>query len=205
MKYVVTTCIFTDIKLDVIFYVKIRYQIYNHMTHSNNLIKKAGFSPNIKTYILLVVAFFLFISLAGIPLLIIWFLGFGQYFSKRYYQHLECQLTERHLEFKKGVLFKVEKTIPLENIQDLTFKTNPILQILDLKVLKVETAGNSNPQGMSDMRLVGITETETFKKMVLDQRAELIDKDKPGKRSADSEQTRLLTEIRDLLIEMKEK
>lgn len=175
------------------------------MTVSNNIIKKAGFSPNIKTYILLVIAFFFFVSLAGIPFLLIWFLGLGQYYSRRYYEHLECQLTERHLEFKKGVLFKVEKTIPLENIQDLTFITNPILQFLDLKVLKIKTAGNSNPQGMSDMRLVGITEMEKFKKMVLEQRAELKKKENKGILINDGLTNKLLTEIRDLLQDIKNK
>ena len=36
--------------------------------------QEAKFNPNIKTYILLVVAFFLLISVAGIPILVFWFL-----------------------------------------------------------------------------------------------------------------------------------
>jgi len=44
------------------------------------------------------------------------------------------------LEFKKGIFFRVEKTIPLENIQDLTFNEDPLLRYLDLRVLKIETA-----------------------------------------------------------------
>ncbi|WP_299549609.1 PH domain-containing protein [Seonamhaeicola sp.] len=177
------------------------------MSAPPNIIKKAAFNPKIKTYILLVVAFLLFISVAGIPILIIWFLGLGQYMSNRYYQNLKCQLTEKHLEFKKGVLFKVEKTIPLENIQDLTFIENPILKALDLRILKIETAGQSNPKG-SDMKLIGIMDSATFKEDVLKQR-EVIQTKNYAVNQTDNvsiEKThQLLEEIRDLLNAIKNK
>lgn len=171
------------------------------MESESKLVQKADFNPRIKTYILLVVAFFLVISIAGIPLLIIWFLGLGQYISRRYYNNLTCQLTTHHLQFKKGVLFKVEKTIPLENIQDLTFIENPLLDFLDLKILKIETAGNSNPRG-SDMKLMGIVEAQEFKKLILNQREALSrskTKDQEGSSLNQNQVVDLLTEIRDLL------
>ncbi len=171
-----------------------------------NIIKKAEFNPKIKTYILLVVSFFLFISIAGIPILIVWFLGIGQYISKRFYENLQCQLTNRHLEFKKGVLFKVEKTIPLENIQDLTFIENPLLKALDLRILKIETAGQSNPKG-SDMKLVGILDASEFKALVLKQR-EVIQfnaKENSQTTSSNERTNMLLEEIKELLVEIKNK
>ncbi len=176
------------------------------MSQENKIIQKAEFNPKIKIYILLTVGLFLLISVAGIPFLIIWFLGLGQYIGKRFYENLQCQLTTQHLEYKKGVLFKVEKTIPLENIQDLTFIQNPLLNLFDLRILKIETAGNSNPRG-TDMKLIGILETASFKKKVLEQREIL----KNGRQSesnpanAGSETNQLLTEIRDLLNDIKNK
>jgi putative membrane protein len=171
-----------------------------------SIIKKATFNASIKTYILLVVSFFLFITLIGIPILIIWFLGLGQYFSKRYFDSLECQLTSRHLEFKKGILFRVEKTIPLENIQDLTFIENPLLKYLDLRILKIETAGQSNPKG-SDMKLIGIIDSVSFKEAVLNQREVIQSNSKNNsERISSSEKTNmLLQEIRDLLNDIKNK
>jgi len=177
------------------------------MNLESNLIQKAEFNPSIKTYILLIVAFFLTISVLGIPILIIWFLGLGQYISKRFYENLSCELTDRHLEFKKGVLFKIEKTIPLENIQDLTFVENPFLKILDLRILKIETAGQSNPQG-SDMKLIGILDSSDFKKKVLHQRELLNTESKSATTPTEisNEQTnKLLMEIRDLLNDIKNK
>lgn len=176
------------------------------MNTKSNIIKKAEFNPKIKSYILFVVSFFLLISIAGIPILIVWFLGLGQYISKRFYENLECQLTNRHLEFKKGVLFKVEKTIPLENIQDLTFIENPLLKYLDLRILKIETAGQSNPKG-SDMKLIGIIDSANFKEQVLKQREAIQSYSKNSSQNISSnEKTNiLLEEIRDLLNEIKNK
>ena len=167
------------------------------------VIQKAVFSLKIKTYILLVVGFFLFISIIGIPVLIIWLLGFGQYYSKKYYENLSCQLTTQHLIFSKGAFFRVEKTIPLENIQDLTFIENPILNLLELRVLKIETAGGSNPHG-SDMKLIGINDAEKFKQKVLDQREVLVRNPIIESSSNDKDESlSVLREIRDLLKDIK--
>ncbi len=167
------------------------------------IIQKAIFSLKIKTYILLVVGFFLFISIIGIPFLILWLLGFGQYYSNKFYENLKCQLTTQHLIFSKGAFFKVEKTIPLENIQDLTFIENPILNLLELRVLKIETAGSSNPHG-SDMKLIGINDAEAFKQKVLDQREQLVRKPSIKNASSDKgESLGVLREIRDLLKDIK--
>ena len=168
------------------------------------LIQNAVFSSKIKTYILLVVGFFLFISIVGIPILIIWLLGLGQYYNRKYYDNLTCQLTTQHLVFSKGAFFRVEKTIPLENIQDLTFLENPILNLLELRVLKIETAGSSNPHG-SDMKLIGINDAEEFKRKVLDQREILVRKPNIESSTRDQDQSiEVLREIRDLLKDIKE-
>ena len=166
---------------------------------------KAEFSERIKTYILLSISLILLVTIIGIPLLLIWLLGFGQYISRRYYENLKCHLTERHLIFSKGAFFKVEKTIPLENIQDLTFLQNPILNWLDLKVLKIETAGSSNPYG-SDMKLIGITEAQSFKEQVLEQREKIRIRSEGRALMPEhsGEELKVLREIRDLLLDLKQ-
>ena len=166
------------------------------------MIQKAEFSPKIKTYILLYVALILLLTIIGIPLMLVWFLGLGSYVSNRYYENLKCRLTDRHLVFSKGAFFKVEKTIPLENIQDLTFLENPILNTLDLRILKIETAGGSNQDG-SDMKLIGIREAEAFKQKVLEQRERVrmkAERQGPGG-DTDGELLQLVKEIRDLMKE----
>ena len=135
------------------------------MIQEPKTLETADFNPKIKAYLLISIALIMTVTIIGIPFMIIWFLGLGQYYCKRFYENLVCTLSERHLNFKKGVMFKVEKTIPLENIQDLTFLENPLLKIFNLRILKIETAGQSNPQG-SDMKLIGILDTLEFKKEI---------------------------------------
>jgi putative membrane protein len=177
------------------------------MKTASKFIQTAEFNPKIKRYLLLYVAFILTFTVVGIPFLIFWFLGLGQYICRRYYDNLKCKLTDRHLVFKKGVLFKVEKTIPLENIQDLTFIENPLLKYLDLRILKIETAGQSNPQG-SDMQLVGIINSSDFKEKVLHQRELLksdIRTDHSKSETSQEQIVDLLKEIKDILNEIKKK
>ncbi|MEO9967916.1 MAG: PH domain-containing protein [Reichenbachiella sp.] len=176
------------------------------MTQASDTILEAKFSPNIKLYTLLYVSFFMTLSVVGIGILPFWFLGLGQYISRRYFEGLSCRLTPHHLQFSKGVLFKVEKTIPLENIQDLTFIENPLLNMLQLKILKIETAGQSNPM-KNDMQLVGIIDANDFKEAVLIQREQL-SKNKnsnPTGEESNTETVSLLREIKDLLIDIKNK
>ena len=108
----------------------------------------------------------------GIPLAIVWFLGAGQWWARHYYDKLECELSDTALRFRKGILFQVEKTIPLENIQDITFIEGPVLRRFDLSVLKFETAGQSQGQAHA-MRLIGIIDAHRFRNRILERREAL--------------------------------
>ena len=177
------------------------------MATENKIILKAAFNPAIKNYILVVGSFFLIITFFGILLLPFWLLGVGQFGSKRYFNSLQCELTSRHLSFKKGAFFKVEKTIPLENIQDLTFIDNPFLRWFDLRILKVETASGNNPHG-SDMKLIGIMYTENFKEEVLEQRERIVSaksSNAPQSSSDDQNLMTMLSEIKTVLEEIRDK
>ena len=131
---------------------------------------KAEFNTVLKTYILLYVAFFLFISIIGIPFCIIWLCGAGQWYSRHYFDKLECVLTDKNLRFKKGIIVQFEKTIPLENIQDMSFIEGPLLRHFNLCVLKIETAGGSAHNMANQMSLVGIKNAHEFRLKVLEQR-----------------------------------
>ena len=79
------------------------------MKSESDLVQRAEYNPKIKTYLLLLGAFIMTITVIGIPLLVFWFLGLGQHYCRRYYESLKCELKNRHLEFSKGVFFKIEK------------------------------------------------------------------------------------------------
>ncbi|MBD2756019.1 PH domain-containing protein [Spirosoma validum] len=161
----------------------------------------AKFNPIIRTYLLLYVAFILLVTVVGIILLPIWLLGVGQWWSRHYFDKLQCELTERSLHFRKGIIVEVEKTIPLENIQDVTFVAGPILRYFDLCILKFETAGQNSKQA-NDMELIGIIDAQTFRTQILEQRQKLI-ASRTSQPAVNADQ-QLLTEIRDTLQDIRQ-
>ncbi len=139
------------------------------MTDNENILIKAEFNEILKTYIFVYVLGILLITIVGIPLAIVWLCGLGQWYSRHFYEKLYCVLTEKNLRFRMGILFTVDKTIPLENIQDLTFYEGPVLRHFNLAMLKVETAGQSEHSG-NQMKLVGVVDAHVFRQSVLVQR-----------------------------------
>ena len=129
------------------------------------ILSSAKFEPVLKTYLILSVTGVLIATMVGILLIPFWLI-FGRIYVNRYFENLECNLTTRSLYFKKGVWFVTEKTVPLDKIQDLTFKEGPILRYLGISRIMIETAGNS-AQGISDMSLIGIVKAREFREMVL--------------------------------------
>lgn len=162
----------------------------------------ADFNPFIKPYLVISSTLFMCITVVLIPFAIVWFLGLGWWWANRYFEKLECVLDSRTLHFRKGVLFQIQKTIPLENIQDVTFLEGPFLRAFNLTILRLETAGQGQNQG-NDMQLVGIINADNFRRRILENRERLRHHIPPHNRSAgastDDEQVVLLKEIRDRL------
>jgi membrane protein YdbS with pleckstrin-like domain len=127
---------------------------------------RARFNPLIKPFLVMKIGLTMMCTVVGIPLAIVWFLGIGRWWAQHYFDKLECQLGERNLRFRKGILVTTEKTIPLENIQDVTFVEGPILRHFNLSTLKFETAGHSVGQA-SDMQLTGIIDAEAFRAKIM--------------------------------------
>jgi putative membrane protein len=94
-----------------------------------------------------------------------------------FFHTLKCQLSYKNLKFSRGIIFRVEKTIPLENIQDLAFIGGPILRAFGLTIIRVETAGGGGQHHSNMMSMIGINDSEEFKDMILKQR-EIIVKEK---------------------------
>jgi putative membrane protein len=76
-------------------------------------------------------------------------------------------------------LFQVEKTIPLENIQDVTFIEGPVLKKFHLATLKFETAGHSAGQA-HDMHLTGIIDAHEFRNRIIEAREALRQQQRGG-------------------------
>lgn len=172
-------------------------------------ITEAKFDPRLKTYTFWGTTIFMVITIVGIVIVPFWLI-FGKIYVNRYFDNLFCELTTRALHFKKGIWFHTERTIPLDKIQDLTFKEGPMLRYFGLSYLKIETAGQS-VQGMADMTLTGIMNARNFREMVLDQRDLITDKQSPSivsvseRKDSDHELLPLLLEIHETLKKIEQK
>jgi membrane protein YdbS with pleckstrin-like domain len=139
---------------------------------TDNTAIRARFNPLIKPFLVMKIGLTMMFTVVGIPLAIVWFLGVGRWWAQHYFDRLECQLGERALRYRKGILVTTEKTIPLENIQDVTFVEGPILRHFNLSTLKFETAGHSVGQA-SDMHLTGIIDAQAFRAQIMGAREAL--------------------------------
>lgn len=179
------------------------------MLENDTILKTATFNPKVKTYIFLVVTFYLIVTIAGLVLLPLWLFGFGQWLSKKFFHTLECHLTTKTLRFSKGLIFHIEKTIPLENIQDLSFYGGPVLRSLGLTLIRIETAGGGGGHHNNNiMSMLGINDAENFKLDILNQREKVM-KEKYQFSSGNIGQEKsiltddLLKEIKNELVEIK--
>jgi putative membrane protein len=139
------------------------------LTNNNELLTAVRFDDKLRTYWFLQPALVCVLTVVGIVILPIWLLGLGQWYVRRSFEALKCELNERTLVVKRGIFFKVEKTIPLDKIQDLTVKEGPLLRKLGLRSLKIETAGQGTP-GTSEADLIGVVDPLDFRDAVLRQR-----------------------------------
>ncbi|MES2131565.1 MAG: PH domain-containing protein [Bacteroidota bacterium] len=173
-------------------------------------LNEASFNPKVKTYIFFVVLFFLITSIIGILVVPFWVFGLGQWLSGKFFKTLSCRITNKNLRFSKGLIIHIEKTIPLENIQDLSFVGGPILRYFGLTLIKIETAGGGGGHhNQNMMSMLGINGAETFKTEILEQREKVI-REKHGYGNTVSvapapnvNDAQLLTDIKNELIEIK--
>ena len=170
------------------------------MTKHDQLLTSARFDDKLKTYWYLQIGLICVATVVGIVILPIWLLGWGQWYVRRSFEALKCEMHERTLVVKRGIFFRVEKTIPLDKIQDLTVKEGPLLRWLGLRSLKIETAGQGTP-GSSEADLIGIVDPLDFRDQVLRQRDSMsgVPVSRPVTDEEPSGTIELLTEIRDLL------
>lgn len=171
-------------------------------------VAEATFHPNLRWYRFLQGTGLLVGTVAGIVALPVW-IPLGWAWARRYFETLECALGERSLAISYGVWFRTEKTIPLEQIQDVSVRHGPLLDWLGLTKLKIETAGQgASQQAAGD--LVGVEEPVAFRDRILEQRERLSGRGSGGDGLArdtagEGEIASLLAEIRDALVRIEER
>jgi len=183
------------------------------MTDEGRLLVAAEFDTAVKKYWMLSGTAVLLATIIGIPF-IPFYLLFGFLLTGKYLDAMECELTTRSLRVKKGLLNTLEKSIPLDKVTDLALYQGPIMRMMNLEGLKIETAGQSSASGAL-VSLVGVKNARAFRDRVLTQRDEVTDSSgrysqpaaaeasAPAGGTAGADPT--LVEIRDALLRIEER
>ena len=144
------------------------------MSAKPQIIAEAKFDKRLPTYFLLQALVPFFFSIVCIPIIPIWIL-FARPIHRKQHENLACELTARTLNIRRGVLLKIQKSIPLDEITDLALNEGPILRYLGLCSLQIETAGGGG-QGtsMGQAMLPGVVDADKFRDLVLEQRDRVV-------------------------------
>ena len=124
---------------------------------AETVLRSASFSPKVKAYWLINLLIVSGLTIIGIPLLLI-SVPLMLFISSRMLKAMSAELTERKLVVKRGVFFKVEKSIPLEKITDVAMSQGPLMRAMGLYSLSFETAGQSGQGPGNNWRNTGAPE-----------------------------------------------
>lgn len=138
----------------------------------DDVLVSATFNPKVKTYWTISILLLLAITLFGIVLIPVAAIVI-YVISDRMLKAMSAKLTSRKLVVKRGILFVVEKSIPLEKITDVALSQGPIMRLFDLHRLSFETAGQSGPGAL--VSLVGIENATQFREAILQQKDKMSD------------------------------
>ncbi|MEO0652101.1 MAG: PH domain-containing protein [Planctomycetota bacterium] len=172
------------------------------MPEDDVILQRAEFDPRLVTYFHLQILTPLVLGVFTIPIAILWGI-FGRAFHRRQYERLSCALTPRGLVLRRGVLVRVQKSVPLDKITDLALSEGPLLRALGLCSLTVETAGGGQTTNTGQAILPGVANAEAFRDAVIAQRDAIVGAPSaavPAAAGLEASDARTLDEIRDAVL-----
>ena len=154
---------------------------------SNPILKSASFDPKVKQYWMTMACFFSAVALVTIPLIpvvlfVVWLVA-GKILAA-----MSAQLLTQKLVVKRGILFKEEKSIPLEKITDVGLNQGPLMRFFGLYRLSFETAGQSGHGAL--VSLLGVVNASEFREAILTQKDNLTS-DQPAQSNNDEPQSQV--------------
>lgn len=155
------------------------------MSAQEKVLTSAQFDPKAKQYWLVIWLLVCCLTLFGIVLIpviavIVWVV------SGRILAAMSATLSEKKLVVKRGILVRVEKSIPLDKITDVALSQGPIMRMFGIHRLSFETAGQSGTGAL--VSLLGVIEAAQFREAILTQKEKLADNQQHTSESVSSTQ-----------------
>ena len=156
---------------------------------TKHILKSASFDYKVKQYWMVTTSLFAMLALVTIPLipiilLIVWLVG------GRILAAMSADLLPQKLVVKRGILFKEEKSIPLEKITDVGLSQGPLMRIFGLYRLSFETAGQSGNGAL--VSLLGVVNASEFREAILEQKDVLANQGKTSQQATEQSEKELL-------------
>jgi uncharacterized membrane protein YdbT with pleckstrin-like domain len=127
----------------------------------------------------------LFLSICFIgfwlPVLLLWMLGLGQWYSNKRSDTFEAELTNKRIKIADGVFVRKIKSIPLDRVTDIVQNQGILERWLGIWSLHVQTAGTGGAARAEGV-VFAAARPEAMREAIMDARNDYVEKrgDSPG-------------------------
>jgi membrane protein YdbS with pleckstrin-like domain len=91
---------------------------------------------------------------------VVFFVWVGLYYKSMWYE-----LREDEMSWKRGVWFRTTGVVPYNRITNLDVRQGPVMRLLGISTLSVQTAGYSG-QAVPEIRIEGIEQAEELRELI---------------------------------------
>lgn len=102
-------------------------------------------------------AAFLGVILVFVILFLVW--------TKLYYKRMRYELLEDEVRWKRGVWFRATGIVPYNRITNIDIKQGPVMRILGISTVSLQTAGYSGA-AVPEIRIEGIIQAEELREQI---------------------------------------
>ena len=95
-------------------------------------------------------------------------IGLGLLWSVLYYESVVYLLNKTEMTWKRGVWFRTTGIVPYNRITNIDIVQGPIMRLFHISNLKIQTAGSSANTTASEITLIGITDPEPLRALIMD-------------------------------------
>ena len=90
------------------------------------------------------------------------------------FQSQKCTVDDHRIHYSGGWINKVEKTVPLDRVQDLAIQEGCVQRYCGVSSLLVQTAGNSGPEARAELTLNSVVEPRRLRASIIQRRDAIV-------------------------------
>ena len=116
----------------------------------------------------------IFCIICGVIPVFIFYLVGGPSIIRRSIDSIEWYIENGYIKIKRGIWFKMEKSIPFDKITDFRLVEGPLMRKYNIKGIQIQTAGSNMIEGI----ITGAKDIDALKEKLLNLRDESVENKK---------------------------